>query len=484
MDWINKRSLLVVVALVLLSVARVAAQSRPNVILIIGDDISRDDIGAYGRNPFVKTPNLDRLAREGFLFHHFFVTSSSCSPSRTSLLTGRYPHNTGAPELHLPLPATQVYFPELLRQNGYFTALLGKWHEGRNTRRAYDTLVAGVPANGEGGEEQWISVLENRPKDKPFFLWLASFDAHRNWDDDSRFQHSPDSVLVPPTLVDAPSTRKDLAHYYNEIERLDFYVGRLYDALASAHLLDNTYIVFLGDNGRPFPGDKTRILDRGTNTPLIVRIPQQHVPAKSIDALVSGIDIAPTILDWTGVASSERVQGRSFASLLLSAKRDFRNYIFTEHNWHDYQAYERAVRTKDFLYIKNGLPALANQGPLDAVNSPSFKDLLTGQKENRLNHFQQDVFLAPRPSEELYDVRNDSLQQYNLAGKADYQRILKKLRSILYQWQSETKDDFPATLTPDWYDRWHGDSLSTKGVRGIAPGFQSGGESTLDKGPF
>ena len=142
---------------------------KPNIILIIGDDISWDDIGCYG-NPSVHTPNIDKLAAEGLLFNNAFITSSSCSPSRCSIITGRYPHNTGAAELHTPLPAHLKFFPELLRQNGYFSALLAKWHEGENTRRAYDTLITGMDKNGSGGEAQWINVLRYRPKNKPFFL--------------------------------------------------------------------------------------------------------------------------------------------------------------------------------------------------------------------------------------------------------------------------------------------------------------------------
>lgn len=456
---------------------------KPNIILIIGDDISRDDIGAYGKNQFIHTPNLDEWAQKGTLFDHFFVTSSSCSPSRTSLLTARYPHNSGAPELHQPLPSDQVYFPELLKKNGYFTALLGKWHEGENTRRAYDTLITGVEKNGEGGEEQWISILKNRPKDKPFFLWLASFDAHRDWDVDKRFQHSSDSVLIPKTLVNRIETRKDLAHYYNEIERLDYYIGKLQAELVAQKITNNTIIIFIGDNGRPFPGDKTRLLDRGTNTPLIFHIPYATYSQHS-DVLISGIDVAPTILDLAGIRSDVRMQGYSFKNVLLGRSTKFRNYIFAEHNWHDYRAFERSVRTNHFLYIKNDLPRLANQGPLDAVRSPSFSDLKMAKCRGELSSLQNDVFLMPRPSEELYDLQKDTLQQYNLIGNKEYLSILKSMRSILQKWKIETKDNLPDSLTPDWYGRWDGETLPAKNKRGISPGFQNGAQKILKKGPF
>ncbi len=471
------------IAIVSMGHTTLLAQSRPNIILIIGDDISRDDIGAYGKNPFIHTPNLDSLALQGALFDHFFVTSSSCSPSRTSLLTARYPHNTGAPELHQPLPSDQVYFPELLKKQGYFTALLGKWHEGEHTRRAYDTLITGIEQNGQGGEEKWISILNDRPEGKPFFLWLASFDAHREWDEDKRFQHSPDSVLVPKTLVNSIETKKDLAHYYNEIERLDYYVGKLREELVTQKLAGNTIIIFIGDNGRPFPGDKTRLLDRGANTPLIFYIPSTNLHQHS-SALISGIDIAPTILDLAGVKPNKGMQGYSFKNVLLGGSHDFRNYIFTEHNWHDYQAFERAVRTKDFLYIENSLPKLANQGPLDAVKSPSFSDLKVARGKRALSALQNDVFLMPRKREELYDARKDTLQEFNLVGNRHYLPALKKMRSILGEWKKETRDEIPNDLTPDWYGRWGGETLPSKNKRGTIPGAENGAEKVLDKGPF
>ena len=468
------------------SMPALGQQQRPNIILIIGDDISRDDIGIYGRNTFIKTPNIDGIAKDnGIRFDHFYVTSSSCSPSRTSLITGRYPHNSGTAELHSPLPASQVYFPEILKNSGYFTAQLGKWHEGENTKRAYDTLVTGTALNGDGGEEQWIPLLSNRPKDKPFFFWLASFDAHRPWGADTTFPHNERNVLVPPTLVDSLNTRKDIASYYSEIERLDFYVGKLVEALKAQHLYENTVIVFIGDNGRPFPGDKTRLYDRGTNTPFLIRVPWIKPQRPAINGLVSAIDVAPTILTLAQIKEDiPSVQGISFLSLLKGDADKFRNYIFTEHNWHDYKAYERAVRTSDFLYIENRLPDLSNQGPLDAVNSPSFKDLKKHKEEKKLTALQNDVFLLPRPSEELYDVKSDSIQSNNLINNPRYNKELLRLKKVLHQWQYDTGDDFPTNLTPDWYGRIEGETLPAKGTRGEMPGTKAKAIYINNKGAY
>ncbi len=148
--------------------------TRPNIIYIIGDDISAEDIGCYG-NAKIRTPNIDRMAKEGIKFTNFYLTASSCSPSRTSILTGRYPHNTGAAELHTALPAHLEYFPELMKKSGYYTAHSGKFHEGPNTRRAYDLMINDRKKVGEGGEEAWVEILQNRPEDQPFLLLVRRF---------------------------------------------------------------------------------------------------------------------------------------------------------------------------------------------------------------------------------------------------------------------------------------------------------------------
>ena len=153
-----------------------AAADRPNFILFLADDISWDDIGCYG-HPTIKTPHIDRLAAHGLRFTNAYLTTSSCSPSRCSIITGRYPHNTGAPELHTSLPAGQVLFPELLKVAGYHTVLSGKHHMGNNANPAFSKISKG---KGPGKEGDWVQLLKDRPKDQPFFCWYASTDAHRN----------------------------------------------------------------------------------------------------------------------------------------------------------------------------------------------------------------------------------------------------------------------------------------------------------------
>src|SRR5690606_20804695 len=169
--------------------------------------------------------------------------------------------------------------------------------------------------------------------------------------------YQPDEVNVPPSLADTWETRKDLASYYNEITRLDTYVGELIEILEKQGIADNTLIIFMADNGRAFPGSKTRLYDRGIKTPFIAYWPNGIKKTGEIcDALISSIDIAPTLLEAASIKPPKSVQGKSLLHLFSEPSAPFRNYIFAEHNWHDYEAYERAVRTKDFLYIINERP--------------------------------------------------------------------------------------------------------------------------------
>ncbi|WP_353720273.1 sulfatase [Dyadobacter sp. 676] len=473
------------ILILLATFADLRAAGPVNIIFIIGDDISWDDIGAYG-NGKVKTPNLNALARRGIKFTNMFLTTSSCSPSRTSILTGRYPHNTGAAELHTPLPAHMKFFPELLKQKGYYTALAGKWHEGPATKRAYDTLLVNQTKNGEGGEEQWISLLKSRPREKPFFLWLAPYDAHRPWSPATNGpRHDPAlDITVPPTLADTRETREDLVAYYNEIARLDHYVGLLEKELAAQDLSENTLIVFTADNGRPFPGSKTRLTDAGIKAPFLVKWPAGIGAGQTCQSLVSAVDIAPTLLAVAGIEAGPTFQGRSFASLFRDPAREFRKYVFAEHNWHDYEAYERAVRTIDFLYVINKRPQLDNGGPIDANQSPSAGALKSARKNGKLTPLQEDAFRKPRPSEEFFDNFKDPSQIVNVIENKTYDGQIESMRKVLAGWQADTGDTTPENLTPDWYSRETGEPLPAKGKRGEMPGASKHADRINAKGPF
>ncbi len=478
--------LIIILAIEIFLFNSISAQTKnPNIILFIADDVSWDDFACYG-NQDVKTPNIDKLASQGIRFDNFFLTASSCSPSRNSINTGRYPHNTGACELHTEPPLEMISFPEILKQNGYYTAQSGKFHMGKYAMRGFDVTSEGKEI-GDGGEELWLETIKNRPKEKPFFMWFAALDAHRPWGINSfAGTHDSTQILPPGYLVNGQKTKTDLAHYYDEIARFDNYIGLIIDELKQQKALENTLILIMADNGRPFPHSKTRVNDRGMKSPFIAIWPE-GIKAKSkfCRSLVSAIDIAPTILELSGNKIPESVQGVSFAKLLKNPETPFRNYVFAEHNWHDYEAHERMVRTQDFLFILNSRPQFTSLGPADAVGSPSFADLTELKNERKLTEEQAEIFIEPRPTEELYYNLSDKNQFNNLAFQEKYKEKRNELKQILLDWMKETGDNIPEKLTTDWYKKVPGYIKTPQnGIRGEMPGNAINATKNNNKGKF
>jgi N-sulfoglucosamine sulfohydrolase len=474
---------------------------QPHMLLIIADDVSCDDLGCYG-HPFARTPNIDALARNGRRFDQAYLTASSCSPSRSSIITGRYPHNNGkASELHQPIAAHLPWFPQLLRDAGYYTAIVGKHHmsvdepgtTSSTNEKAFDLVDAGKAPGNNGGHSRWRSCLQERPKDKPFFGWFAALDAHRDWDadkewDDSKYgpKHLKQNVVVPPFLVDNDATRSDLASYYNEVTRFDYFVGQVVDELKAQQMLDDTLIFILADNARAFPRAKTRLHDSGMKTYLIAHWPKGIAsPGKPSSKLVSAIDLAPTYLEAAGVTRPATFQGVSLLLLFKSPDATVRQYAFSEHNWHDYEAHGRAVRSEEYLYIRNRRPEFAWQGPADSVRSPSHQSLLAAQASGTLTASQSDVLLVPRPKEELYRIANDPNQTKNLIDSAEHVSMKQSLSGVLDRWIDETGDDVPDALSVDSFDRQTGQSLKKrdKAFRGTPVGDRRGAAFVNSSGP-
>ncbi|MCC5938822.1 MAG: sulfatase [Lunatimonas sp.] len=459
------------------------ASDRPNIVLIIADDIGWNDLGCYG-HPQVQSPTINRLAEEGLVFDHFYLTTSSCSPSRASIISGRYPHNTGAAELHTPLPKEIITFARRLKEAGYYTAQAGKWHLGDAAKADFDVIHDKGSEIGDGGEDMWVPSLRERPVNQPFFMWFAALDAHRPWGPNPfSGTHKPEEVVPPVYLADTLPTKIDLARYYDEITRFDHYIGEVEKELSRQGVLDQTVIIIISDNGRPFPRSKTRMYDSGIKSPLIIKWSKgiDHAGKRS-KALISAIDIAPTILDIAGVDIDDSFQGKSFLPVIVSPEREFRNYAFSEHNWHDHEALERMVRTKDHVYVLNLRPNNSQNGPADSNSSDSYRDLVLLKETGRLNAAQADVFLAPRPYEELF-FPADTEQLHNVAADPKNREILRILRLTLSQWITETGDTHPSSLTPDWYNKENGKALDINRTRGEMPG---GVDAIFvnSKGPF
>ncbi|MCS1411847.1 MAG: Arylsulfatase [Verrucomicrobia subdivision 3 bacterium] len=450
--------------------ARAGLAERPNIVLIIADDMNWNDCGAYG-NPVVRTPNIDRLAAEGMRFRHAYLTANSCSPSRASIITGRYPHNTGAEQLHWPLPSASVTFVEKLKRAGYYAAAAGKWHLGEGVKDRFDDVfeasMAGfiLPA-GDGKEppkmiakapsgcEAWLPTLRNRPRDRPFFLWLAALDPHREYEDGAlNPPHEAEEVLVPPHLPDTPEVREDLRLYYDEIGRLDQYVGQVVAELDRQGVSDNTAILFITDNGRPFPRDKTSLYDGGIRTPWIVKWPARVRAGSVSESLVSAVDIASTFLDMAGLPSVSTFVGVSILPVLDDPTVSVRDYVFAEDHWHDYEDHGRAVGNQRYKLIRNDYPDLAATPSADVGRSLTWQRMLTLRGKGGLTFVQEACFVRPRPEWELYDLLNDPHELRNIVDVPQLQSLVTTLKRELTEWEKRTGDYLPTVRTPDEFDR-------------------------------
>ncbi len=430
---------------------------KPNFIVIVADDSSPMDYGCYG-SAVARTPNIDSLATGGMLFTRGFVTASSCSPSRTSMLTGVYPSQLGlARNLHVELPAESglTTLQRELSKAGYYTGISGKTHIGKYAISHFERVIPLIPKDQGGGSQGFVKLISERPKDKPFFFWLASTDPHRPFTaPEFAQQYNPATLPIPQFWADTPETREDLRQHYGEIARLDSYVGKVLAELERQGVLEDTLIIYIADNGRPFPRYKTTNYDSGTNVPFIAMWKGVIKAGKICAQPVSTIDIAPTFLELAGLEIPKQFEGTSFVKTLQNPKTPSREYVFTERNWHNFKGYERAVRDKKYSYIRNYLPDLQTLPPSDLIESPTFQAMWEKFKNGTLHAGAMHCFAQPRAAEEFYDLEDDPLETRNLALRPQYASLVKKYSDVLDAWMKSTGQAFDeGELVEDWTDR-------------------------------
>jgi arylsulfatase A-like enzyme len=438
---------------------------RPNILLVIADDWSYPHAGVYGDRT-VRTPNVDRLAREGARFTHAFAAAPSCTPSRAALLTGQAVHRLEeGGNLHGFLPQRYPVYPDLLERAGYAVGYAGKgWGPGRVNEGGRSRNPAG-PAFSSFEE-----FLERRPPGAPFCFWHGSQDPHRPYEAGTGAQSvgAPEGVQVPQFLPDTIEVRNDLLDYYHEVQRFDRDLGRLVEILARAGELDRTIIIVTSDNGLPFPRAKANVYDGGVRVPLVVRWPGIAGAGVVIEAFVSLTDIAPTLLEAAAVTPPDAMTGRSLLPVLRGQPQPGRDRVFLERERHadvrqGHLSYPvRALRTRDHLYIRNFRPdrwpagdpelffAVGRYGDIDG--GPTKSLLLDRREAPALAPFFR-LATAKRPAEELYDLRKDPAQTANVAGRPEYRQVQQRLRAELDAWMRETGDP-RATVDDDRWDRF------------------------------
>jgi len=438
-----------------------------NVLLIVADDLGYD-LGCCGG--MLKTPVLDRLAREGSLFTDAYAAVSSCSSSRATLYTGLYSHTNGmyglSHDVHnFSLLDNVQTLPWMLKQAGYATALVGKLHVKPLALLDYDAWLlpeqAGnrdVAAMGHAAGH-WMRAQGERP----FFLTVGYSDPHRagdpsqfgntrDWPEVKRERYDPTKMVVPSHLPDLPDVRADLAQYGEAVSRLDSGVGVLLQELAASGHADDTLVIFLSDNGRPFPGAKDNLYREGIRLPLIVRSPQQQKRHLHNRAMVSWIDITPTILDWAGAAAPAGyhflpLPGRSLLPILESENPAGWDRVFATHSFHEINQYYpiRSLRTRRYSYFHNLEPTLEVPIASDVALSPSWKAIVSTPGV-QLGKRTLEAF-RHRPAEELYDLAADPDEVTNLVADPAHAPALADLRAQLATWRTATHDPWMAGVT-------------------------------------
>jgi len=440
--------------------AAAASAAPPNILFLLSDDHSYPYLSCYG-DPNVKTPTLDRLAAEGMKFHRFFTACPQCVPSRAALMTGRSPVAARMTRFSSPLPREEVTFPELLReQAGYYTGVCGRsFHlDGPGGARAGSDIAELLQKhrlktfadrvdflNGcpDGQVAETVKTfLDQRPSEKPFFLWANFSDPHHVWEPPAELRPDPASLKLPAHWADLPGMREQFADYCGEVNRLDRTIAGVLAVLEAKGLLENTLIVFAGDNGAALPHGKGSLYDPGSNVPLLVRWPGVVKGGGESRELLSGEDLAPTLLAAAGLKAPSRMSGVSFLPLLKGDEHTPRKHVFVERGPHGSapvsvgmtnSGYDlgRAVRSERYKFIYNCTPWIP-YAPVDSAGGAGWTETKAAHDAGTLPaELTATYFSQPRPVYELYDLEADPSELKNLSGTTALADVERELRLAL-----------------------------------------------------
>jgi N-sulfoglucosamine sulfohydrolase len=457
--------LLLAVSIALATAPRVSISEdstpRVNVLLITADDLGLQ-LSCYGETR-IQTPHLDQLAASGVRFQVAYVAQASCSPSRSAMFTGLHTHATGQYGLtntglamHADVRSRTI--PNLLRPAGYRTGIIGKLHVAPEASFQFDDR------NTNGGrtrEVRWVAEQVDRfledTGSQPFFLMVNYSDPHafRRPDDRTAWHFPPqidglpadplppsEQTLFPFQQIDTPEQRVRTAGYYNAVQRLDNGIGMLLRVLEERGLTESTLVVFVGDHGPPFTRGKTTVYEAGVRVPFLVRWPGVSQTGISSEALVSTIDILPTILDAAGLPAPSPMHGRSLRSVLADPRAPWRDYLVTEFHFHGSRPFfpRRAIRGGRYKLIHNLLAGQAR--PSTGIDGDRAFAVSRQPRYDGTAVRRAFDTLANPPEYELYDLERDPIEFDNLAGRDEFRDVQERLAKALLQYRQQTEDPF------------------------------------------
>jgi N-sulfoglucosamine sulfohydrolase len=471
----TRERLLVLAALLVLASPGPGADmpQRPNILLAIADDWSWPHAGVHGCK-FVRTPAFDRVAASGVVFTRAFCASPGCSPSRAALLTGRNPWELAHAGTHASsFPRDLKVYPDALAAAGYHVGFTGKgWGPGNFKVTGWDHNPAGPGYDARVLKDvpkgiaktdyagNFRDFLAKRPKGKPFCFWYGGREPHRAYGKGNGLRAGKKLVdaEVPPFLPDTPEVRSDLLDYAVEVEWFDRHLGLMLEAIKEAGELENTLVVVASDNGMPFPRAKANAYEYGVHMPLAISWPARIRKGRTAEDLVSYIDLAPTFLEACRLKPLPEMTGKSLLPLLMEEKKrgTHRDRVFFARERHSSSRVHnlgypcRGMRTEDFLYVRNFAPDRwpagdprgaggATFGYYDIDASPTKTWMVEHQKDRGVS-LLFDLAVGKRPADELYDARKDPGNLVNLAERAEYASVLKRLRGEMNEYLKKTGD--------------------------------------------
>ncbi|HEX5618540.1 MAG TPA: sulfatase [Solirubrobacteraceae bacterium] len=400
---------------------------RPNILYLHSHDTGRY-IQPYGHQ--VPTPNIQRLADQGMLFREAFCAAPTCSGSRACLLTGQWAHTngmTGLAHRGWRLNDYNHHMLHTLREAGYWSGLIGEQHLSADPEiLGYDHVADIDTTRVESVAPAAVALLRKRPP-QPFFLSVGFFETHREYFPSTSIRDSLYS-LPPNNLPDTPETRQDMASYKASARSLDQGVGAVLNALDEHDIADDTLVILTTDHGLAFPGAKATLTDRGIGVLLIMRGPGGFHGGRVSEALVSQIDLYPTICELIGLDCPDFLQGRSILPVMRKEADEVNDAIFAELTYHAAYEPQRAIRTKRYKYIRRfgerELPVLAN------IDDGPTKDLFLSEGWGE----------RPLPREALHDLLFDPAESHNLADDPAHAGVLAEMQGRLDAWMRDTDD--------------------------------------------
>lgn len=464
------------------------AHAQPKHIVVFIADDHGQDTGAYG-NPVVQTPHLDALAEEGTRFTHAFATTASCSASRSVILSGLHNHRTGQyghthNYHHFASYDYLKSLPVLLQEAGYRTASAGKYHVAPESAYHFEHYFRGHSRNAVQMTAQVRDFIQ-ADDEQPFFLYMATSDPHRGRPLERAFEeefaapindfgnrpdgfeaidpvaYDPAEVIVPAWLPDTPATRAELAEYYQSVSRLDQGFGALVALLKESGVYDETLIIYMSDHGIAMPGAKTTVYEPGLRSPLIVRHPDVQQRGLVSDAMISWVDITPTLLDYAGVEEpvyqqhvrnaevehyvtlpeEHRLHGRSFLGIIDDVDPRGWDEVYASHTFHEIQMYYpmRVVRDRQYKLIWNIAHGLEYPFASDLWVSATWQHVYQQGPDAMYGVRTVDAYIN-RPAFELYDIAADPFESTNLAADPAYAEVLATYQAKMRAFQERTSD--------------------------------------------